>query len=68
MHTPSITLFSVLHRQGLNDMCIISLHTVASIDKSKCKTDDSDMVLAFFSVLFTYFGVNFFLSGMHSYA
>ena len=26
------------------------------------------MVLAFFSVLFTYFGVNFFLSGMHSYA
>lgn len=26
------------------------------------------MVLAFFSVLFTYFGVNFFLTGMHSYA
>lgn len=26
------------------------------------------MVIAFFSVLFTYFGVNFILSGMHSYA
>ena len=26
------------------------------------------LVAAFFSVLFTYFGVNFFLSGMHSYA
>lgn len=26
------------------------------------------LVLAFFSVLFTYFGVNFFLTGMHSYA
>ncbi len=26
------------------------------------------MVVAFFSVLFTYFGVNFILSGMHSYA
>lgn len=26
------------------------------------------MTLAFFSVLFTYFGVNFFLAGMHSYA
>ncbi|MBQ8424359.1 MAG: cytochrome c biogenesis protein CcsA [Coprobacter sp.] len=26
------------------------------------------MVLAFFTVLFTYFGVNFFLGGLHSYA
>lgn len=26
------------------------------------------MLLAFLSVLMTYFGVNYFLSGMHSYA
>lgn len=45
-----------------------ALHTAASPWLQKPVVFHLYMVLAFFCVLFTYFGVNFLLGGMHGYA
>lgn len=46
----------------------IVLHTQSLPALSKPKTYHIYMILAFLSIIMTYFGVNYFLSGMHSYA
>lgn len=46
----------------------IPLHTSLVPATSKAKTFHIYMLLAFLTVVMTYFGVNFFLTGMHSYA
>lgn len=47
----------------------VPLHRSALTTKnSKLKTQNYFLIIAFFAVLMTYFGVNYFLPGMHSYA
>ena len=46
----------------------IPLHTNSFSALCKPKTYHLFMLLSFFSILMTYFGVNYILGGMHSYA
>jgi len=46
----------------------IAAHTTTLTAMSKPMTYHAFMVLAFATILMTYFGVNYFLGGMHSYA
>ena len=46
----------------------IPLHTQSLPALQRPRTYHLMMVLSFLSIIMTYFGVNYFLSGMHSYA
>ena len=46
----------------------IALHTQSLPAFNRAKVFHAFMVLAFLTILMTYFGVNYFLGGMHSYA
>ena len=47
---------------------LIPLHTVFFTDENRPMRFHLYAIVAFLSVLMTYFGVNFLLGGMHSYA
>ena len=46
----------------------VALHTQSLPSLQKPRNYHLLMTLAFLSIVMTYFGVNYFLSGMHSYA
>lgn len=46
----------------------IPLHTQSLPALQRPRTYHLMMVLSFLTIIMTYFGVNYFLSGMHSYA
>jgi len=46
----------------------ISVHTKALPWLARPRSYHLFMILAFLTILMTYFGVNYFLGGMHSYA